>query len=71
MSDSQQPQGLQPKGLLCPWDFPGKSIIEEEAKKNMIVNHQLRYQAGTMEIKNNQKTKDKMAVLSPHLPVKK
>ena len=24
MLDSLQPQGLQPIGLLCPWDFPGK-----------------------------------------------
>jgi len=23
---SQQPHGLQPSKLLCPWDFPGKSI---------------------------------------------
>ena len=25
VSDSQQPHGLQPTRLLCPWDFPGKS----------------------------------------------
>ena len=25
VSDSQQPQGLQPMRLLCPWDFPGNS----------------------------------------------
>ena len=25
MSDPSQPHGLQPTGLLCPWDFPGKS----------------------------------------------
>ena len=25
MSYSQQPHGLQPTRLLCPWDFPGKS----------------------------------------------
>ena len=25
MSDPQQPHGLQPTRLLCPWDFPGKS----------------------------------------------
>ena len=25
MSDSSPPPGLQPTGLLCPWDFPGKS----------------------------------------------
>ena len=25
LSDSSQPQGLQPTRLLCPWDFPGKS----------------------------------------------
>jgi len=25
MSDSEQPHGLQPTGLLHPWDFPGKS----------------------------------------------
>ena len=25
VSDSSQPQGLQPTSLLCPWDFPGKS----------------------------------------------
>ena len=25
VSDSSQPQGLQPTRLLCPWDFPGKS----------------------------------------------
>ena len=25
VSDSQQPQGLQPTRLLCPWDFPGSS----------------------------------------------
>ena len=25
MSDSQQPHGLQPTRLLCPWDFPSKS----------------------------------------------
>ena len=25
MSDSLRPHGLQPTGLLCPWDFPGKS----------------------------------------------
>ena len=25
MSDSLPPYGLQPTGLLCPWDFPGKS----------------------------------------------
>ena len=25
LSDSEQPHGLQPTGLLCPWDFPGKS----------------------------------------------
>ena len=24
MSDSSQPQRLQPTRLLCPWDFPGK-----------------------------------------------
>ena len=26
VSDSQRPQGLQPTRLICPWDFPGKSI---------------------------------------------
>ena len=26
MSDSSQAHGLQPTRLLCPWDFPGKSI---------------------------------------------
>ena len=25
MSDSQQPHGLQPTRLPCPWDFPGES----------------------------------------------
>ena len=25
MSNSLQPQGLQPTGLLCPWDSPGKN----------------------------------------------
>ena len=25
ISNSQQPHGLQPTRLLCPWDFPGKS----------------------------------------------
>ena len=25
VSDSLQPHGLQPTGLLCPWDSPGKS----------------------------------------------
>ena len=25
VSDPQQPRGLQPSRLLCPWDFPGKS----------------------------------------------
>ena len=25
MSDSWQPEALHPTGLLCPWDFPGKS----------------------------------------------
>ena len=25
MSNSLQPQGLQPARLLCPWDFPGKN----------------------------------------------
>ena len=25
VSNSQQPHGLQPTRLLCPWDFPGKS----------------------------------------------
>ena len=25
MSDPQRPHGLQPSGLLHPWDFPGKS----------------------------------------------
>ena len=25
VSDSSQPQGLQPSRLLCLWDFPGKS----------------------------------------------
>ena len=25
VSDSSRPHGLQPTGLLCPWDFPGKS----------------------------------------------
>ena len=25
MSDSERPHGLQPTGLLRPWDFPGKS----------------------------------------------
>ena len=25
ISDSSQPQGLQPTRLFCPWDFPGKS----------------------------------------------
>ena len=24
-SDSVQPRGLEPTGLLCPWDFPGKN----------------------------------------------
>ena len=23
---TSQPYGLSPTGLLCPWDFPGKSI---------------------------------------------
>ena len=26
MSDSSRPHRLQPTRLLCPWDFPGKSI---------------------------------------------
>ena len=26
VSDSLRPHGLQPTRLLCPWDFPGKSI---------------------------------------------
>ena len=26
VSDSSQPHGLQPTRLLCPWDFPGKSL---------------------------------------------
>ena len=26
MSDSSRPRGLQPTRLLCPWDFPGKSL---------------------------------------------
>ena len=25
IADSFQPHGLQPKGLLCPWESPGKS----------------------------------------------
>ena len=25
MSNFLQPHGLQPAGLLCPWDFPGKN----------------------------------------------
>ena len=25
VSDSLQPHGLLPMGLLCPWDFPGKN----------------------------------------------
>ena len=25
VSDSLQPQGLQPTRFLCPWDFPGKN----------------------------------------------
>ena len=25
VSDPQRPHALQPTGLLCPWDFPGKS----------------------------------------------
>ena len=25
LSNSQRPHGLRPTGLLCPWDFPGKS----------------------------------------------
>ena len=25
VSNSLQPRGLQPTGLLCPWDFPGKN----------------------------------------------
>ena len=25
VSDSSQPHGLLPTGLLCPWDFPGKN----------------------------------------------
>ena len=25
MSDSLQPHGRQPSGLLCPWEFPGKN----------------------------------------------
>ena len=25
LSDSERPHGLQPTGLLCPWDFPGKN----------------------------------------------
>ena len=25
VSNPQQPRGLQPTRLLCPWDFPGKS----------------------------------------------
>ena len=25
VSDSSRPHGLQPSGVLCPWDFPGKS----------------------------------------------
>ena len=29
MSDSLQPQGMQPTGLLCPWNFPGKNTRSE------------------------------------------
>ena len=25
LSDTLQPQGLQPASRLCPWDFPGKN----------------------------------------------
>ena len=28
VSDPQQPHGLQPSRLLCPWDFPGKRHME-------------------------------------------
>ena len=28
MSDSLRPHGLQPTRLLCPWDFPGKRVLE-------------------------------------------
>ena len=29
MSGSLQPQGMQPTGLLCPWNFPGKNTASE------------------------------------------
>ena len=29
MSDSLQAQGIQPTGLLCPWNFPGKNTGSE------------------------------------------
>ena len=34
MSDPQRPHGLQPSRLLHPWDFPGKSTIQEYIQKN-------------------------------------
>ena len=37
MSDSQQPHGLQPTRLLCPWDFPGKSTGVGQAKANRVL----------------------------------
>ena len=29
VSDSSRSHGLQPTRLLCPWDFPGKSVVPE------------------------------------------
>ena len=33
MSDSEQPHGLQPTRLLCPWDSPGKSTVSKQQPK--------------------------------------
>ena len=42
VSDSLQPHGLQPTGLLCPWNSPGKStgvdsIVEHEGSVSIQV----------------------------------
>ena len=46
MSDSEQPHGLQPTILLCPWDFPGKStgvgchcLLHQTLQESLILQY--------------------------------
>ena len=60
MSDSLRPAGLQPAGLLCPWDSPGKNIgvgchallqeIFPTQGLNLCLSCLLHWQAGSLPL---------------------